>query len=742
VPLLKGKENIGHNIAEMEKAGHPKNQAIAAAYHAAGEDEYLPEHAVLIADMKPTDWRGLLKFIAEEMREPEHASGKPIAAGIVYVCQPDGQPPKVLLIKRSLDEANYAGYWSIPGGGIDEGESPSDAALRESREEIGATPDDEVFLEEYHVTQLPKGDQHITFRAPALNEFTPTLNAEHTEFAWFPLSELPKPLHPGVKEVLGRLAKETEQAPITGDDASGWSVRMAADKALGPFPSQDLARRALDLASGHKPEGLAYDKSARIYDDDGRLHLDWTHISKATVNPYLGKEIPGFEALGLEPDKVYQLFRDPAELEKAAATFNGIPLLIEHIPVSADDHQPASVVGATGTNAKFNAPYLDVALVVWAKDAIEGIESGEQKELSSAYRYRPVMTPGVWEGQRFDGRMVDIVGNHVALVEKGRAGPDVVVGDEAHKQPKETEMAKQVVKTVLSRTGIRVVSALSGALVPMIAQDKKFDFAKVLALGVTAKNFKDKKADIRKAAMDGLEGVLTPEAKAAPAGATPDDVILRVLDMVDGQMTAAPEAPELDEATAPNAAAPAAGAKGPDKAKIMEFLKGKGMSDDDMSELDGMFGAGEAEDAETDEEKAAREAKEKAAKDEENKNMVDKKAMDAAIDAAVKKASADTEARVVKSQRELAEARAFVRPWVGDVSLALDSAEAVLRAAATTLGVKAEGIHVDALRPIIESKAKPGDRKTLDAAPAMDAATVSTLATRFPHAAKITNLGK
>lgn len=35
MPLLKGKENIGHNITEMEAAGHSKKQAIAAALHTA-----------------------------------------------------------------------------------------------------------------------------------------------------------------------------------------------------------------------------------------------------------------------------------------------------------------------------------------------------------------------------------------------------------------------------------------------------------------------------------------------------------------------------------------------------------------------------------------------------------------------------------------------------------------------------------------------------------------------------------
>ncbi|MFY3690853.1 DUF2213 domain-containing protein, partial [Achromobacter xylosoxidans] len=46
--------------------------------------------------------------------------------------------------------------------------------------------------------------------------------------------------------------------------------------------------------------GLAFDRATvRRIDVDGRMHVEISNISKATVNPYRGSEIPDWEALGL-----------------------------------------------------------------------------------------------------------------------------------------------------------------------------------------------------------------------------------------------------------------------------------------------------------------------------------------------------------------------------------------------------------------------------------------------------------
>lgn len=176
--------------------------------------------------------------------------------------------------------------------------------------------------------------------------------------------------------------------------------------------------------------GIAFDRaSVRRYDVDGRLHVAMANISKANICGYLGAEIPGAEEMGLDLARVYQLLRAPEELAMGASTFNNLPLLNRHIPVSAAKPEKEFIIGSTGTDASFEAPYLRNSLVIWDAKGIEGVESDEQREISCGYRYEPDMTVGEYEGQRYDGVMRNIRGNHVALVKTGRAGPDVVIGD-------------------------------------------------------------------------------------------------------------------------------------------------------------------------------------------------------------------------------------------------------------------------------------------------------------------------
>ena len=181
---------------------------------------------------------------------------------------------------------------------------------------------------------------------------------------------------------------------------------------------------------------LVYDRaqvdSVRNIDDNGYLHVGVSNITKEQVAPYRGNEIPDFEKLGLDPDKIYTVYRPASELSKqeTVKSLNGIPILLKHAPDSAEE--PASNrVGSTGTDAKWEAPYLTNSLHIQDADAIRRINDGTMREISMGYFYTPVLKSGEFEGETYDIIMTDIACNHVALVEEGRAGHDVVVKDEA-----------------------------------------------------------------------------------------------------------------------------------------------------------------------------------------------------------------------------------------------------------------------------------------------------------------------
>ncbi|TDC67656.1 CoA pyrophosphatase [Actinomadura sp. GC306] len=57
-------------------------------------------------------------------------------AGVVLCAVEHGGVPSVILIKRAYRGRN-AGQWGLPGGRLEDGETPEEAALREMREEIG-----------------------------------------------------------------------------------------------------------------------------------------------------------------------------------------------------------------------------------------------------------------------------------------------------------------------------------------------------------------------------------------------------------------------------------------------------------------------------------------------------------------------------------------------------------------------------------------------------------------------------
>lgn len=163
----------------------------------------------------------------------------------------------------------------------------------------------------------------------------------------------------------------------------------------------------------------------RIYDENGWMFIPKNPISKAGVFPYLGAEI-GAE----EPGKVYQVLRSPEELKRAADTFKLLPIIDEHELLGAigtsTDARPAA--GTTGESVVFENPYLYASLKI-TSDKLQREIAGGKIELSPAYTCDWIKEDGVFEGVKYDYKQIIKHGNHLALVEKGRTGPDVAVLD-------------------------------------------------------------------------------------------------------------------------------------------------------------------------------------------------------------------------------------------------------------------------------------------------------------------------
>lgn len=167
--------------------------------------------------------------------------------------------------------------------------------------------------------------------------------------------------------------------------------------------------------------------SNREKDANGFLHVKNCHCTKVQIAQYLGCEI----SKDLEADKVYNVFRPEEELNKAETiqSLNGVPLQLEHHDDTAEKPAQYTRIGATGTDAVFEYPYLDNSLHFFNQKAIDLIESGEKCELSIGYDCEIHKEPGEFEGVPYDFVQRNIKIQHVALVECGRAGADVKVSD-------------------------------------------------------------------------------------------------------------------------------------------------------------------------------------------------------------------------------------------------------------------------------------------------------------------------
>jgi mutator protein MutT len=160
---------------------------------------------------RPDDWRPgppppwqpgaapTLERVLEVVPEHDQAllpafAGARHSAVLVAVTEgSDG--PEVLLTRRSWDLRHHRGEVSFPGGRMDPGETPTDAALREAHEEVGLEPGDVEVLGELTHLNTVVSRSYIVPKVATVPERVELVGQtmEVDRVLWVPLAELTRP---------------------------------------------------------------------------------------------------------------------------------------------------------------------------------------------------------------------------------------------------------------------------------------------------------------------------------------------------------------------------------------------------------------------------------------------------------------------------------------------------------------------------------------------------------------------
>jgi hypothetical protein len=171
---------------------------------------------------------------------------------------------------------------------------------------------------------------------------------------------------------------------------------------------------------------------AKKVDINGFWLIKDNPVTKEGVFPYSGQQIDHDGSMGLESNKIYFVYRPESELARAETveSFNGVPFIDNHEMIGEGcteyDARPA---GGVMFNVKPpKSGLMSADFKIFSESLKDEIEGGK-KELSLGYRCQYERRMGVFAGKTYDFVQRNIVGNHIALVTKGRMGSEVRVYD-------------------------------------------------------------------------------------------------------------------------------------------------------------------------------------------------------------------------------------------------------------------------------------------------------------------------
>ena len=123
---------------------------------------------------------------------------RPLTVGVRGICY-DAASNSILLVRHT-----YSKGWTLPGGGVEVGESMFTALKRELSEEVGLACTSAKVLDVYHNSSISKRDHVVIYLVEDWQEDQaherPEL--EIAETSWFKLDELPGGLTPCTEAAL------------------------------------------------------------------------------------------------------------------------------------------------------------------------------------------------------------------------------------------------------------------------------------------------------------------------------------------------------------------------------------------------------------------------------------------------------------------------------------------------------------------------------------------------------------
>lgn len=220
--------------------------------------------------------------------------------------------------------------------------------------------------------------------------------------------------------------------------------------------------------------------SERHYDENGYLFVDRSPILKAGVMEYLGSEIlpegkSSVDGVEIDPQKIYKVNVSLNELKKAKDTFKLAPITDGHVWLGDDGADAKNYQeGSVGENLYVEDGFLYAPLSFTGKAIVEKIKNHTKEELSTSYQNKLVKS----NNPAYDFDAIDIRGNHLALVDRGRAGSSVRVLNSIKENNNMADEAKVVNEAILELDGERF--DLNEMLMTSNEAEEKVDKRKII----------------------------------------------------------------------------------------------------------------------------------------------------------------------------------------------------------------------------------------------------------------------